>query len=264
MVTLKKLIFAPFFLIIFSWLIYNLSPILKSSDFIFSLSIDTLIQLIVLSALIFLSSFLFALFNTLASDWKVVVPVGILGCVITFIFLEIGLAIVLAGVIAISLLMTSLALENSLKSYLTFEPNSLLSPSIRRLSTLLILAFCVVYFLSINTITTQNGFQIPDSLIDSALKLTPQSQSSIPQAAQELTNDLIKQTVKDQVQSFIRPYLGFIPAILSVVLFFTLQSLTSLINLLTVPLLWITFYLLEKSGFIKFTTEMRPVKKMVI
>lgn len=246
MVTLKKLTFAPFFLITFSLLIYNLSPILKSFDFIFSLSIDTLIQLMLLSALIFLSSFLFVLFISLASDWKAVVPVGILGSLIPFIFLEIGLASVLAVGILVSLLL----------SFLSLQPPPLLGPAIKRLSTLLILAFCLIYFLSINQIISQNGFQIPDSLIENALKVSQPQQGPL--------NNLIKQTVSEQLQNFIKPYLGLVPSLLSVILFFTLQSLISIINLLISPLLWITFYILEKSGFIKFTTEMRPVKKIVV
>lgn len=153
----------------------------------------------------------------------------------------------------------------------------------------------------------QDGFQIPDSLIDATIQFTqPKTdqeepflpQLSIPQeqldllkqnpdllkqsgldpkildtlnqpqksskAPQDLSNNLIKSAVKDQVQNFIKPYMDFIPAILAILLFFTLQSLTSIINLLISPILWITFYILEKSGFIKFTTEMRPVRKMVM
>jgi len=78
------------------------------------------------------------------------------------------------------------------------------------------------------------------------------------------SQDLIKQTVKDQLEGFLKPYLGFIPALLTIILFLTLQSLTSFINLLIYPMLWIIFYIFEKTGFIKFTIEKRPVKKMVI
>ncbi|MDO8618400.1 MAG: hypothetical protein Q7R49_00480, partial [Candidatus Daviesbacteria bacterium] len=50
MILLKKLIFAPFFLIILGLFFYQLTPLLESYDFIFSLSSDTLIQLITISA----------------------------------------------------------------------------------------------------------------------------------------------------------------------------------------------------------------------
>lgn len=106
----------------------------------------------------------------------------------------------------------------------------------------------------------QKDFQIPDSLIDTSLKLTqPESNSQI-----SLVQDTVKQAVKDQLQNLIKPYQSFIPAVLAILLFFTLQGLTSLINLLIYPLLWLTFYILEKVGFITFTVEQRPIKKLVV
>lgn len=262
MILLKKLLFAPFFLIAFTLLIYRLKAFSSGYDFIFSLSADTLMVLIVIAGLICLSSFLFVLFATLSQDWKYVLPVGILASSVSFLFLETGLALVLSVAILVSLLLTFLSLDNSLKSYLNFAPNSLLGPPIRHLGGLLILVICVVYFFSTNKIVAQKGFEIPDSLIDTALKFTADSQPA--NTLQNLSNDLIKQTVKDQVQAFIKPYLNFIPAILAVLLFLTLQSLTSLINLLIYPLLWITFYILEKTTFIHFATEMREVRKLVV
>lgn len=258
-----------------------------------------------------LSGFLFVLFATFAQDWKFILPIVILASLLPFLFLEIGLAIVFAVGILASLILTFVSLDTSLKSYLTFNPNSLFGPLIRHLSSLLILSLCVVYFLSTNKLIAQNGFQIPDSLIDSALKFTPQLQSqqsettsqlSIPPDQIELlkknpellrqygldpkildsldnpgatlkesskhvtksANNLIKQTIKDQFQSFIQPYQGIIPAVLAVLLLLTLQSLTSLINLFIYPLLWVVFYIFEKTGFIHFEVETREVKKMVI
>lgn len=299
---LKKLIFAPLFLIIFSILIYQLNPLLKSYDFIFSLSLSTFINLLIISALILGASFSFVLFATFALDWKIVLPVGILASLICFLFVEPSLGVVLFVGSLISMILSFISLENTMKSYLTFNPSSILGPSIRQLTTLLILIFCISYFLSISKIVSTKGFQIPDSLLDTALKFAPQIQSDgqteMPklssdqidllkknptllkqsgldpsildnlgknlQAPLNSANDLIKKTVKDQIQSFIKPYQSFIPILLAALLFLTLQSLTSILNLLVYPLLWITFYILEKTGFIKFIEEMRPVKKMVI
>ncbi len=198
--------------------------------------------------------------------------------------------------IIVSLLITFLTLQNSLKTYLNFNVLNLFSPSIKRLSFFLIITISLVYFLSVSKIVSVKGFSLPDSILDTALKLTNQgsTQVQIPQISPDqldllkknpqllrqsgldssvLNNlstsqnpeaDLLKQTVKDQVQSFIKPYLGIIPAVLALLLFLTLQTLTSLTNLFSYPLLLIIFYILEKSGFVKFTTEMRPVKKLVI
>ncbi len=304
MIVLKKLIFAPLFLVFLVSLIYQIIPFLKSYDFIFSLSSDTLIQLLIISSLITLSSFSFILFANLALDWKIILPIGFLTSLIPFIFMESSSAVVFMVGLLISLLLVFIGLETQMKSYLTFNPNSVLGPSIRHLSTLLIIIISIIYFLSVSKIVSEKGFQIPDSLIDTALKFSaPQEKPdetstpklSIPKEQLDLLRknpdllkqsgldpkildtldqpqkdsgslqtSLIKQTVKDQIQSFLKPYLGFVPAILTVLLFFTLQSLTSILNLLIYPLLWITFYILEKSGFVRFEVEQRPVKKMVL
>lgn len=307
MLVLKKLIFAPFFLIFFALLLSQLSLLLESSDFIFSISANSLIQLITISLFIMLTSFSFVLFASFSQDWKYFLIVGVLATIITFFFLEPGLAIVLAVVFLVSLLITFINLDTTLKTYVNFAPNSLFGPAMRHLGGLLILSICVVYFFSSNKVVAEKGFLIPDSLIDSAIKLSgsqlpnpessPTSLSQIsPEqlellrqnpallkqsgidpkildtigkptqnlAPQDLANNLIKQTVKTQVQDLIKPYTGFVPAILAVLLFLSLQSVISLINLLVYPLLWIVFYVLEKSGFIKFTEESRLVKKMVM
>src|SRR3989339_856473 len=290
MIMLKKLTFAPFFLIAFSLLIPQINSLLASYDFIFSLSANSLIQLIKIAFLISLACLFFSLFVTLASDLKIILPVIILSALLPLLFLNTSLAIIL--------FLTYLSLQSTLKSYLTFQPAALLGPAVRHLSGFLILSFCLIYFFSSSKIIAQNGFQIPDSLIDTALKMTPlpaQNQSgqteqtqlpaissdqikllknnpellkqsgidpklldslSVPQEAIEapadLIKDTIKQTVKDQVQNFIKPYASFIPAVLTVLLFITLQSITSFINLLIYPLIWLTFLILEKVGFTKF------------
>lgn len=303
MIIAKKLLFAPLFLIVFVILLSQLSLIFKSYDLIFSLSLQTFMQLIIISILITLASFSFILFATLCLDWKLILPTAALASLIPMLFFEPSLGLIFSVGSLVTMILVFAGLENTMKSYLTFKPFSLLGPSIRLLSTFLILVISITYFLSVNKIVSEKGFQIPDSLIDTALNLTNQTgsnkqetQSPLPSLTQEQidllkknpdllrqsgldpkildtlnspksqnpTNDLIKQTVKDQLQNFLKPYLGFIPALLAVLLFLTLQSLTSIINLLIYPLLWITFYILEKTGFIKFTTEMRPVKKMIV
>lgn len=311
MLVLKKLIFAPFFLIVFAILIYQLNPLLKSYDFIFSLSLDSIIQLVVLAALTLLSSLLFILFTALAQDWKLVLPTGILASLIPLVFVNQTLGMILAVGILASLLIVYLGVENTLKKYLNFTPNSLFGPPIRQLGSLLILVVSLTYFLSISGVVQKEGFQIPDSLIETSLKLVPQPQSekvdttSQPQLTippeqiellkqnpdllkqsgldhkildtlapqkqqqstkppQDLLADTLKQTIKDQLQTIIKPYLGFVPALLAVILFFLLQSITSILNLFISPLLWILFFVFEKTGFVKFTEEMRPVKKMVV
>ncbi len=303
MLLFKKLALIPFFLIVFAILIYKISPLLKSYDFLFSLSFNTFIDLLIISALITISSFLFVLFVSVCMDWRIVFGSAAVVAALSIILGDPALSLVLFVAILVSLWIASLTLENGLKSYLTFSPSALLGPSIRNLSGLLILSFCIVYFLSANRLVAQNGFQIPDSLIDTALKFTPTDSSTQEQPAQpslnssqidllkknpdlvkqygldpnilnslskpvnalaQGTNNLIKQTVKDQINNFLKPYLGFIPAVLALLLFLSLQSITAIINILVNPLLMLTFYILEKTNFIHFETEMREVKKLVV
>lgn len=261
MILLKKFIFAPFFLIVLSILIYQLNPFFKSYEFIFSLSFNSLIQLVVLALLILLSSFLFVLFAFFAFDWKIVLAVGLLASLIPMLMVHPSLGLILSVGILAALLLSYLSVESTLKNYLTFNPNSLFGPHIKHLASLLILVIPLTYFLSISQVIQKQGFEIPDSLIETSLKLVPQSQQAAPQ---NLITDILKQTLKDQLNNLIKPYLGIIPAILAVLLFLILQSLLSILNLLIYPFLWIIFYILEKTGFVKFTEEQRPVKKMVI
>lgn len=308
MVYIKKLALAPFFLISFIALVYQFNPFLKSYDFIFSLSVNTFTDLIILSLLITASCLLFVLFVTFAQDFKLTLPVSLLSALTPLLFLDQALGLVFSVAIFVSFLLINFNLDSVLKSYFSFQPNPLLGPSVRNLSSLLILSFCIIYFLSANKFIAQQGFQLPDSLIDTALKISSpmasgvtQGQNSLPQitpeqldllkknpealkqfgldpsilnnlttsqqttqAPENLTNALIKQTIKDQLQGVIKPYIGFVPAGLAVILFLTLQFFTSLTNLLIYPLLWLIFLILEKTGFIKFTIEQREVKKMVV
>lgn len=306
MPVLKKLTFALPFLIIFAFLVYKLNTLLTSYDFLFSLSLNTLGELIIISSLVTLSGLLFVIFATLASDWKIVLPVGIASAAIPLLFTQPALALVFAVGIGASIVLVYLSLEGSLKTYLNFQASTILGPSIRHLSTLLILSFCLVFFLTTNQTIARKGFQIPDSLIDNAMSMVPTitpegqnspalptidpeqlellkknpealrqsgldpsildtlSQPKTSQASQNLATDLIKQTVNDQIENFIKPYINFIPAILAVLLFLTLQFLTSMVSLLIYPLLSLTFLILEKTGFVRFEVEQRPVKKLVV
>lgn len=309
MVVLKKLILAPFFLITFALLINELNPLFKSYDFIFSLTLESLYQFLFLSSLILLSSLIFTIFASFANDGKFVYPVIILTSLTPFLFIPLYLGIILMVGIGVSLILIYLTLENTLKIYTTFNSSSLFGPSIRNLSFMLIICFSITYYLSVNTNIAQKGFQIPDSLIESALNFIPKNQipqeSVAPQpqlqiskeqieqlqqnpqlleqygldpkildnldqsqntstSVSEVTDEFLKLALKDQLDKIIKPYINFLPISLAFLFFITFQAITSFLYILIYPLLWIIFYLLEKSGFIQFTTEMRPVRKMVV
>lgn len=309
MLLVKKLIFAPFFLIFFIILLSQLSTKFSSYDFIFSLSLQTFLQIIIISALITLSSFFFILFATFADDWKFILPLGFLGTFSSMFFLDQPIGLIFAVISLASLIIVSFGLGLTLKTYLTFQPDKLLTPYIKNLTTFLIITISVCYFFSINKvisseITSGKGFQIPDSLIESSLKFIPldsitkdSEASELPaippeqlellkqnpklleqygldpsildslatkKDPKELSKDVIKQTLKNQLNKILEPYLPFIPAGLAVLLFILVNSVTYPINLLIHPLIWILFFILEKTEFVKFVEEQRPVKRMVV
>jgi len=78
------------------------------------------------------------------------------------------------------------------------------------------------------------------------------------------SSEVIKPIVEQKVQDIIKPFQPFLPLILTLLFFFTVTTLTSLLSLPTIFLAWALFYILEKSGFVTFTTEMREVKKLVV
>lgn len=266
---LKKLIFAPLFLISFALLVLNLNNLFGSYDFIFSFSIESLISLLIICVLLTFSGVFFALFISFSQELIFILPVISLAAIIPLFIIKPPLGIVIIIGTIITLLFTYFILSDGLKKYLTFSPKSIFSPSIKLMAQLLLLTISLSYFLSINQAITKDGFQIPDAILDTALKqagLDPKILDTLdkPTKGKNITQELTKSLVKAQFEQTIKPYTNIIPIILTALLFITLMSLNSLVGFFISPLLWIIFLILEKSGFVKFQEEMRPVKKMVI
>ncbi|MBI3485502.1 hypothetical protein HY025_01005 [Candidatus Daviesbacteria bacterium] len=299
---LKKFTFAPIFLISFAFFGSQLDLVLKIPNLVFSLSLDTLIALLTLTALALISSLFFILFSSFVQDWIYSLPLSLLGSVILIFFLPSNINIVLGGLSLLAFSLIFLPLRNQLITYLNFHPTTLLTPSIKQLASLLIIIASIGYFLSINQDIEKNGFKIPDSLIDNALKFVPQSQNNdlnslqnnLPGVSSDQLNllkqnpsllkqagidpsllnnlsttqtspsSLIKDTVNNQLQNIIAPYKQFIPFGLSLLLYFSLSFFLSIMELLLNPLIWLIFLILEKTNFIRFSIEMREVKKMMV
>ncbi len=290
MPSFKKFLLAPIFLLSFVLFLSQLSSIFKTYDFIFSISINALIPIIIVSVSLIFVSFSFALFYSLAQDWRIGLPVSLIASFTPLFFFDSTTAIILGIGSLIGFILTFFSLDNTLKTYVEFRPTFLLSPAIRHLSTLLIVIICSLYYISINSIIQLNGFQIPDTLIDAAMQFTPLEAETEPQSTPlpaalkqlgidpkildsldtgnlqpaQISSTIIKETLKDQFDQMIKPYFNWIPVLLAILLFFLLQTINSLLNLLLYPLLWISFYIFEKTGFVKFVIEERPVKKMVV
>ncbi len=254
---IKKLIFAPVFLLILAVTCFYLSPLFRSYDLLFSLNRDTFIQVLTICMLFLTSGLFFTLFITLSQDWKFIAPVILISAITPLVSMPQPQSWVMAaGIIAICVF-TLLSLNNKLKSYLTFQPTALLIPSIKTFASLLALVASFGFYLSASSQIKQTGFTIPDSIIDVAIKAIPQP--DIPGLEQT-----VKATVKSQLDQIIKPYVGFIPVLLAVSFFLTLNWIVSILGLILSPLIWVIFEILTKTGFAQLTTEMREVKKLVI
>ncbi|MBI2011234.1 hypothetical protein HYS91_00550 [Candidatus Daviesbacteria bacterium] len=293
----KKLAFAPIFLIFLALFFYLLNPLLKSTDLLFLTDLSNLTQILFLVLTLVLTSLFFAVFASLASDLKIVLAIGAIASSLSIILLPLPINFLIAVLIFASIFLSYYLLSQKLKSYLTFQPTLLISPTAKHFAATLIILSSLAYFLSVNQEIKQNGFKIPDSLLETALKFIPQPQESdlnlptinsnqldllrensnlleqlglgsgvldsLPSKT-DSTQDLIKQTINSQIQSLIKPYLDWIPLILALLFFITLQSIFFIFSFLISPLIWLTFYLLEKTGYIRFEIEMREAKKMMV
>lgn len=302
----KKLIFTLPFLISLAWFSLQIEPLLKNPNFLFSLELSIFIQILLLLLSLILTSFFFILFATLANSWKIVLPVALISSLSSILLISLAQNYLLAAGFFLSFALAFLFLNRSLKTYINFSPSVLLTPVTRNLITLLLLTLSVAFYLSSTSQIKEKGFTLPDSMIDSTLKLMPVPQTTqTPQVSKEQT-ELLKQNpqvleqfglnakslemlesrglvkgvvvkdsenknqnplnsmVESQLQTMIKPYLDFMPPLLALIFFFTLKALVSLISIPLPGFIWFIFWILEKTGFLTFTTETREVKKLKI
>lgn len=301
MLILKKLVFAIPFLLFLTAAVLNIPQFLNDSYLVLSFDFNDLLRITTLVAFIVLTSLMFVIFACLANDWRLVLPVALISALpIIFIIQGIPSYILSIGVImSLGLIYTLLCFK--LKSYLSFSASTLLSSPIKNLTLLIIVLVSVAYFFTATAIIGSN-FEIPDSLLNAAISFVPQSQEleqsspSLPSidpsqvAFLKANPQLLKQynldpkildtltqpsqsqkkinpvneLVKSQLQETIKPYLQFIAPVLGLLFFLTFLSISSLLSILISPLLFLIFYLLEASGFVRFEKEMREVKKLVV
>lgn len=76
--------------------------------------------------------------------------------------------------------------------------------------------------------------------------------------------DIIKAQISNSLDQIIKPYLFAVPAILAFLFYSLVGFCLWLLSIFLNPLIMLIFYILEKTGFIKFDKEMREVKKIVV
>lgn len=293
----KQVFFGPFLVLASFILFWEFRIFLQNPSDILSLQPTVLNSFFLLIAFFLLTAFFFAILVTLAQQVLIIVIFSVLASLPAFflipgpdnLFLSIGYFLALGFIF--------LLLNNQLKTYLSFHPTSLLVPSMKNLLILLIILFSLFFYLSSQSQIKQSGFSLPDSLLNSVLDLMPLGQltnpnstglslsgdeinslKSNPEILQQFginpsslnslqtpsqTPDL-KPLLKQQLNAVIKPYLSFIPLLLTLLFFLSCQSLTSLLSPLLTLLTWALFEILEKIGFTQFSKEMREVKKLIV
>ncbi len=311
MLIFKKLIFAIPFLICFYLFIFLLLPYFQNLYLFFELSINALINLLFLLSALILSSIFFAILIALNTNFKFILPIIIVASIAPMIVFPSPINLILGIGFLIVFGLIFLNLKNTLAKYFSFQANFLLNPSTKTIVSLIILVSSFGFYLTANLEIKQNGFKIPDSLVETAIKLSgnadsgniqntqvnlpkltvdqynslknnplllqqfgvdsttlellnPAKQSSSSTKATSTSQNLLKSAAEEQFNKMLEPYKDFIPLVLALLFFLTLYSTASLLTIFNPLFIGGIFYLLEKSGFVRFTTEMREVKKLII
>lgn len=172
---LKKLAFAPLFLIFLSLTYFWLDPIFETSLNFLSIGGSKLIMILIFCVMVILTSLFFILFAAFSQDWKLILPVALVSAVPGALFIP-GIGGYSLGIgTTLSLITVYLVLHHKLKTYFNFDPMVLFSPSIKMLNSMLILSIAVASYFFFSPLIQKDGFTIPESLFDSVFKLTSQS-----------------------------------------------------------------------------------------
>ena len=175
----KKLIFAPLFLVLITTSIYFYKLILDQYLNVFFTNWGGLYEFSLMAIPLILASLSYCLFVTFTQDIKYALTISAITALTPFAFLNINLSLVLAIGFLISLTIVYFNLQSILRSYTNFQPTQLLKGPIKLLNVFLLLTFTFGYYLNANAIIQKDGFKIPDSLIDWAVNMSLSSQQSM-------------------------------------------------------------------------------------
>lgn len=296
----KKIFFSiPFVIGFISYCLF-LNKFLENPNLLFSIDSQTILLSIYIIITALCTGFFFALFITMSQDIKIIIGSFPAVLLTSYLLLPESSRVIIAIGSCILFLLVSLSLKHSLNSYLSFTPNTLLSPYIKRVVTFLFLFGSIALYLSINQDIQQQGFSIPQTLIDTITKTIPQQQSSniideqlisseqieqlqnnpdllkqfgltkeklnqiVPKGETINPQQLIKSQIKQQIENFIKPFESFIPIIFAMIFFFNLRFVTSIFEIFLGPLISLVFLILDKTKFTDYTTETRLVRKLIV
>lgn len=170
--SIKKLLFAPVFLSLLLTLFYLYKLVLDKYLEVFFGEWGGMYELGLIALVIMLSSLSYCIYISFTRDVKYYLPVAIIGSLTPFIFLNPSLALIACIGIFASTSFAYFSLKESFKTYVNFQPVTLLASPIKTLSTLLLLSLTLVFYFHSNSIIQKHGFKIPDQVVDWAIDLS--------------------------------------------------------------------------------------------
>ncbi|MFH0937505.1 MAG: hypothetical protein V1808_04405 [Candidatus Daviesbacteria bacterium] len=299
----KKAVFVVPFLICTFLFVQQLNPFLINPNSIFGFEQKLLIQIILLIASLLFLGFFFVIYSALALDWRIVLPGMVLASILPLFLIPTPYSYILSSGLMLSFLPVYFLLERKMGSYITFQPSQLLMPSIRQIITIVLLFASIAFYFASDLEISTNGFKIPPELLQMSLKFMPQETSTQTQSGPTLPSisadqlallkknpDLLKQygldpkmldqfanpqkpltsqnlvgaMVEEQFQNYIDPYIQFVPIVFAVLFYLTMKFFASILAMVLPFLLWLTFFIFEKTKFTDVEIEMREVKKLVV
>ncbi len=191
---LKKLVFIPFFIsavlavVVFGSLVIQ-DPLSTIAVFSFS----QLMQMLYLSISLLLAAFFFCLIVALSNSWEIPLFASVLGALIPLMIISSGPAnIILAAGFLLSFIVGQFFLLQKLRTYLTFQPGQILSPTAKLLVFVLTFVISLTVYWTVNAKIIDEGFSVPDSLIDTAIKLSGvSSKLTDPNLAGSTSNETV-------------------------------------------------------------------------
>ncbi len=172
----RKLFFAPFFLFsLVVMFIFADQMVAEPLGVLFGLTASSAFTLFYLVGSIILTGFFYILFVSMSSDWRLVVPVAILAGLVPFgLFADFQIGSYLAVGVLVSLLIGFFVQKQKMDSYVTFSAVQLLQPQIKLITLFLILSISIAYYSTATRQIKEEGFSIPDPLIEAAISMSGQ------------------------------------------------------------------------------------------
>lgn len=260
----KKFFFSVPFILTFLVYCLTLRRFLDNPHLLFGIDMQTFLLFVWVVFSVLLTGLFFSLFVTISQDKKIAASSlpAILLC--SYLLLPDSSRLIVAIGSFFIFILEYLFIKHTLNTYLSFRPGTLLPPHINRIATFLLLFGSFAFYLSFQQSIQKQGFSLPQPIFDAIYKAIPQDQFSGLIGKTVNPQQFIQSQIQQQVNNLIKPFEPFLPILFAVLFFFNLRFLAAILGLLLGPLINLVFLILDKTKFTTYTTENRPVRKLVV